>query len=137
MSFVLCFSNLISSFNACSFNLVLNSSSFCFIFSSLIFSNLSFSCFSNFNLLDSSFFKVLYSRIVFAILSKNAWIYFSIFKFNFKFISRLKEFWKLIILEIKFFFFIGFTLKILVLLLFKILILENFNLDLTFLIFFL
>jgi hypothetical protein len=106
MSFVLCFSSLISSFNACSFNLVFNSSSFCFIFSSLIFSNLSFSCFSNFNLLASSFFRVLYSDIVFAILSKNACIYFSKLKFILNLISGLKEFWKLIIFKIKFSFFI-------------------------------
>ena len=95
ISFVLCFSNLISSFKACSFNLTFNSASFCFSFAFSIFSNLSFSCFSNFNLLASSFFKILYCEIVSAILSKNAWIYFSTPKFNLTLNSGFREFWKL------------------------------------------
>ncbi|MDA9957106.1 hypothetical protein N9D32_01375, partial [Candidatus Pelagibacter sp.] len=72
ISLALCLSNLISSFKVCSRNLIFNCSSFCLLSSNLIFSILSCSCFSNFNLLTSSFFVSLYSRIVFAILSKNA-----------------------------------------------------------------
>jgi len=102
MSFVLCFSNLISSFKACSFNLTFNSASFCFSFAISIFSNLSCSCFSNFNLLASSFFRILYCEIVSAILSKNAWIYFSKPKFNLNLNSGLREFWKLINFKRKF-----------------------------------
>ena len=111
MSLALFFSIFISSLKVCSFNLIFNSSSFCFSFSSLIFSNLSCSCLSNFNLLTSSFLTILYWSIAFAILSKNAWIYFSKLKFILKFISGFKEFWKLIILRIKFSFLGSLDLK--------------------------
>ena len=98
----LCLSNFTSSFKACSCSLIFNSFCFCFSFSSLIFSCLSFSNFSNFNLLASSFLVSLYSKIVSAILSKKAWIYFSMLKLILKFIWGFKEFWKFIILKIKF-----------------------------------
>ena len=101
ISFVLCFSNLISSFKACSFNFTLNSTSFCFSFAISIFSNLSLSCFSNLTFLASSFLRILYCKIVSDILSKNAWIYFSILKFIWNFISGFNEFWKLITFKIK------------------------------------
>ena len=101
MSFVLCFSIFISSFNVCSFNLNFKSSSFCFSSVLLIFSNLSFSCFSNFILRASSFFIILYWSIVLAILSKKPWMYFSKLKFNFILNLGLIRFWKLIIFKIK------------------------------------
>ena len=66
----------------------------CFSFAISIFSNLSFSSFSSFNLLASSFFKILYCEIVSAILSKNAWINFSKPKLNLKLNSGFNEFWK-------------------------------------------
>ena len=42
---------------------------------------------------------ILYCEIVSDILSKNAWIYFSKPKFNFKLILGLREFWKFIIFK--------------------------------------
>ena len=131
MSLALCFSNLASSFKACSFNLTFNSCSFCLSFAISIFSCLSLSCFFNFNLLSSSFLRILYWEIVDAILSKNAWIYFSKLKFILKFISGFREFWKLITFKIKFCFFrtLDFTDFFLNFLLFF------FNPDLIFLIF--
>ena len=103
VSFILCFSNLISSFKTFSFNLTFSSDSFCFSLAISIFSNLSCSCFSNFILLASSFFMILYCEIVSDILSKNAWIYFSKLKFNFKLIFGFREFWKFIIFKRKLF----------------------------------
>ena len=96
ISLFLCFSNLISSFKACSWSLTFNSCSFCFWFAIEIFSNLSSSCFSNFNLLVSSFLSILYWSIVLAILSKKPFIYFSIFKLILKLNWGFKEFWKFI-----------------------------------------
>ena len=104
ISLFLCFSNLISSFKACSWSLTFNSCSFCFWFSIEIFSNLSSSCFSNFNLLVSSFLSILYWSIVLAILSKKSFIYFSKFKLILKLNWVFKEFWKVINFRRKFLF---------------------------------
>ena len=136
MSLVLCFSNLISSFKVCSFNLIFNSCSFCFWFWRSIFSCLTFSIFSSFNLLVSSFFNILYCPIVLAILSKKDWINFSIPKLILRLISGFKEFCKLINFKIKFCFF-GFVDFITLLTFFIFFIFLYFNFDRNFLAFFL
>ena len=135
MSLVLCFSNLISSFKVCSFNLIFNSCSFCFWFWRSIFSCLAFSIFSSFNLLVSSFFNILYCPIVLAILSKKDWINFSIPKLILRLISGFKEFCKLINFKIKSCFF-GFVDFITLLTFFIFFIFLYFNFDRNFLAFF-
>jgi hypothetical protein len=91
MSLVLCFSILISSFKAVSFNFNLNASSFCFCFSNSILALVSLSISSSLIFLFCSSFKNLYCEIELAILSKNAWIYFSKLKFILKLIFGFKE----------------------------------------------
>ena len=136
MSLFLCFSSLISSFKACSLSLTFNSCSFCFWFEIEIFSNLSCSCFSNFNLLVSSFLSVLYWSMVWAILSKNAFIYLSKFKLILKLNLGFKEFWIVINFNRKFWSF-EILKSLFVLLIFKIFFLFFFDFRLFFLFLFL
>ena len=101
MSLVLCFSNLISSLRAWSFNFNFKSSSFFLFFCISIFFNLSFSNCSILNLLFSSFLRILYFAIESEILSKNTWIYFSSLEYRFILKFGFIDNWNFTILYIK------------------------------------